>query len=74
MTEPEAAPLEDPVVRRVLGLVLLILAMTIAVAGAWLMGHGEVAPAVMVLIVGPAGGLGGAGVSLLLWPMGRQRR
>ena len=70
-TDPGAVA--DPVIRRVVGVILLLLAVTVLVIVPWFLATSS-SPLATPLVAGLAGGLAAGGILLLLRPRGRRSR
>jgi hypothetical protein len=66
-------PKSDPVTRRVVGVMLLLVAIGLLVVLSRIEGSASF-PYIAILAAALAGGLGAGGLRLLIWPMGRRRR
>jgi hypothetical protein len=71
MTEPTSGAMADPVVRRVLGVVVLVFDLALVLGLGWLAGHGELPPAAMLLGLGLSGAMTSAGLQLATRPTRR---
>jgi hypothetical protein len=63
----------DPSVRRVVGLLLVMVAVAVPVMFLWALGDRPVPFPAGIVASGVAGGLGAGGLRLFLWPSGRRR-
>jgi hypothetical protein len=65
-------PKSDPATRRVVGAILLLVAIGLLVVLSRIEGNASF-PYIAILAAGLAGGLGAGGLRLLIWPMGRHQ-
>jgi len=65
-------PKSDPVTRRVVGALLLLVTIGLLAVLSRIDGNGSF-PYIAILAAALAGGLGAGGLRLLIWPMGRRR-
>jgi hypothetical protein len=72
MNDGSIVPTSDALVRRVAGAILLLVAIGALIVLPWLDSKASF-PAIWILMAALPGGLGAAGVRLLIWPMGRPR-
>jgi hypothetical protein len=70
MKSPDPGPIDDPVVRRSLGVILLLIAVTVLLIVPWFLAT-STSPLAMPVVAGIAGGLGAIGILLLLRPRRR---
>lgn len=72
MNDGSMVPKSDPVTRRVVGALLLLVTIGLLAVLSRIDGNGSF-PYIAILAAALAGGLGAGGLRLLIWPMGRRR-